>query len=173
MRIIGVVLIAAAVLLGTVPGAGAQAPTEQPSAEALQAAKDLVAVTSPDTIAELKSAIAANFWPEIEASVRKQYPKIDDQTLAELRVEYERVMSDAAAFALGEAPAIYARHFTVSELKELTAFYRTPAGAKALTVMPKAMAEVLPVLQAHVQSGMPKFAAAFTDILKKHGYQPK
>jgi len=173
MRIIGVVLIAAAVLLGTVPGAGAQAPTEHPSAEALQAAKDLVAVTSPDTIAELKSAIAANFWPEIEASVRKQYPKIDDQTLAELRVEYERVMSDAAAFALGEAPAIYARHFTVSELKELTAFYRTPAGAKALTVMPKAMAEVLPVLQAHVQSGMPKFAAAFTDILKKHGYQPK
>ena len=173
MRIIGVVLIAAAVLLGTVPGAGAQAPTGQPSAEALQAAKDLVAVTSPDTIAELKSAIAANFWPEIEASVRKQYPKIDDQTLAELRVEYERVMSDAAAFALGEAPAIYARHFTVSELKEITAFYRTPAGAKALTVMPKAMAEVLPVLQAHVQSGMPKFAAAFTDILKKHGYQPR
>ena len=173
MRIIGIVLIAAAVLLGTVPGAGTQTPTEQPSAEALQAAKDLVAVTSPDTIAELKSAIAANFWPEIEASVRKQYPKIDDQTLAELRVEYERVMSDAAAFALGEAPAIYARHFTVSELKEITAFYRTPAGAKALTVMPKAMAEVLPVLQAHVQSGMPKFAAAFTDILKKHGYQPK
>ena len=44
-------------------------------------------------------------------------------------------MSDAAAFALGEAPAIYARHFTVSELKEITAFYRTPAGAKALTVI--------------------------------------
>ena len=59
------------------------------------------------------------------------------------------------------------------ELKEITAFYRTPAGAKALTVMPKAMAEVLPVLQAHVQSGMPKFGAAFADILKKHGYQPK
>ena len=173
MRYFGVMLIAAAVLLGMAPGAGAQAPAQQPSAEALQAAKDLVAVTSPDTIAELKSAIAANFWPQIEASVRKEYPKIDDQTLAELRGEYERVMSDAATFALGEAPAIYARHFTVSELKEITAFYRTPAGAKALTVMPKAMAEVLPVLQAHVQSGMPKFAAAFTDILKKHGYQPK
>ena len=109
----------------------------------------------------MKSAIAANFWPEIEASVRKQYPKIDDQTLAELRVEYERVMSDAAAFALGEAPVIYARHFTVGELKEITAFYRTPAGAKALTVMPKAMAEVLPVLQAHVQSGMPRRSLIF------------
>jgi len=173
MRYIGVVLIAAAVLLGTVPGASAQAPAEQPSAEALQAAKDLVAVTSPDTIAELKSAIAANFWPQIEASIRKQYPKIDDQTLAELRGEYERVMSDAAAFALGEAPAVYARHFTVSELKEITAFYRTPTGAKALTVMPKAMAEILPILQTHVQSNMPKFAVAFADILKKHGYQPK
>ena len=53
MRYIGVVLIAAAAVLGTVPGAGAQAPAAQPSAEALQAAKDLVAVTSPDTLAEL------------------------------------------------------------------------------------------------------------------------
>ena len=173
MRYIGVVLIAAAAVLGTVPGAGAQAPAAQPSAEALQAAKDLVAVTSPDTLAELQSTIAANFWPEIEASVRKQYPKIDNETLTELRGEYERVMSDAANFALAEAPAIYARHFTVDELKEITAFYRTPAGAKALTVLPKAMAEVLPVLQAHVQSSMPKFGAAFADILKKHGYQPK
>jgi hypothetical protein len=173
MRIIGIALIAAAVLLGTVPDAGAQAPAAQPSAEALQAAKDLVAVTSPDTLTELKSTIAANFWPQIEDSVRKQYPKIDGQTLTELRGEYERVMSDAAEFALAEAPAIYARHFTVSELREITAFYRTPAGAKALTVLPKAMGEVLPVLQAHVQSSMPKFAAAFTDILKKHGYQPK
>src|SRR3954454_24142309 len=172
MRYIGVVLIAAAVL-GTVPGAGAQAPAAQPSAEALQAAKDLVAVTSPDIIAELKSTVAASFWPQIEDSIRKQYPKIDDQTLAELRGEYERVMSDAAAFALAEWPTIYARHFTVSELKEITAFYRTPAGAKALTVMPKAMAELLPILQAHVQSSMPKFSATFVDILKKHGYQPK
>ena len=132
MRIIGVVLIAAAVLLGTVPGAGAQAPTEQPSAEALQAAKDLVAVTSPDTIAELKSAIAANFWPEIEASVRKQYPKIDDQTLAELRVEYERVMSDAAGIRAGRGARHLCTPFHCERIeRNITAFYRTPAGAKA------------------------------------------
>ena len=66
MRYIGVVLIAAAAVLGTVPGAGAQAPAAQPSAEALQAAKDLVAVTSPDTLrVKLQSTIAANFWPEL------------------------------------------------------------------------------------------------------------
>jgi len=33
---------------------------------------------------------------------------------------------------IAEGPAIYARHFTAQELREIMAFYRTPTGGKLL-----------------------------------------
>lgn len=40
-----------------------------------------------------------------------------------------------------ETMAIYARNYTADEMKQVTAFYRTPVGAKMLATMPKVMQE--------------------------------
>lgn len=174
MRYFSILPIVAAAMLSLASLAGAQAPpASPPSPEALQAAKDLVAVVSSDTIKQLTTSMAGTFWPQIEAAVRKQYPTIDAATLAELRGEFEHTMNDAMVVGMAEAPAIYARHFSVAEMQEITAFYRTPTGAKALSTMPQAVADLGPALQKHIQATMPKVDAAFDAILKKHGYQPK
>ena len=36
---------------------------------------------------------------------------------------------------------MYARHFTVTELRQIAAFYKTPVGVKTLTIMPQLMNE--------------------------------
>jgi hypothetical protein len=59
-----------------------------------------------------------------------------------------------------EIVPLYARHFTLAEIKAMTAFYKTPAGAKMLVTMPRVHAEakvatekaVLPRLQKHVEA---------------------
>jgi uncharacterized protein len=38
--------------------------------------------------------------------------------------------------SMNAAAAIYAHHFTVAEMHAIVAFYKTPAGAKALKMMP-------------------------------------
>jgi uncharacterized protein len=69
-----------------------------------------------------------------------------------------------------EAPPIYARHFTVDELHQLTAFYRTPTGAKALHEIPQVMGEFTALLVPRLQDVQRQTSEAFTRILKEHGY---
>lgn len=169
-----VLLVAAALALASVSSVPAAGPDmAQPSPETLQAAKDLVALIAGATIADLQSNMTAKAWPPIEAAVRAQYPRIDDATLAELRGEYVRLVGDAMADAMTDAPAVYARYFTIAEMNEIAAFYRTATGAKALSVMPKAMADMMPTLLSRMQAITGKLSTVFDNILQKHGYQAK
>ena len=39
-----------------------------------------------------------------------------------------------------QAPPIYARHFTLDEINQLIAFYKSPVGIKAMKELPAVMA---------------------------------
>ena len=161
MRIVALVLLLCR--------AGVQARAEdQASPEALAAAKDLMAVISPDMMKQLATSISATFWPAVEQKAKAD--KIDDATIGELRTEFERIQVAFASDAMKEAPPIYARHFTVDELKELTAFYRTPTGAKALREVPQVMGELTGLLLPRLQDVQRQTAESFTRILQAHGY---
>jgi uncharacterized protein len=157
------------VLMLLLCGAGLQARADDaPSPEALAAAKDLMAVISPDMLKQLATSISATFWPVVEQ--RAKADKIDDATIAELRAEFERIQVAFASDAMKDAPPIYARHFTVPELKELTAFYQTPTGAKALHEMPQVMGELTTQMVPRLQDLQRQTSEAFTRILHEHGY---
>jgi uncharacterized protein len=158
--------IAALVLL--LAGAGSYARADEPSPEALAAAKELLAILSPDMMKQLTGSITASFWPVVEQKARAE--KIDEATIGELRAEFERIQVAFVSDAMKEAPPIYARHFTVNELKELTAFYRTPTGAKALREVPQVMGELSGLLLPRLQDVQRQTSEAFTRILQAHGY---
>jgi hypothetical protein len=161
MRIVAIVLLLC--------GAGMQARAEDtPSPEALAAATELMGVISPDMMKQLASNISATFWPVVEQKARAD--KIDDATIGELRAEFERIQVAFASDAMKDAPPIYARHFTVDELKELAAFYRTPTGAKALQQIPQVMGELTALLIPRLQEVQRQTGEAFTKILHEHGY---
>jgi uncharacterized protein len=168
-------LVAATLLSSGLGQAFAQgaAPPPQPSPASLEAAKGLVALMSPALITQLTESMTRLIWPSIASMMRAQYPSIDLATLTELREKYEAMASDAVKQAMTEVPPIYARYFTADEMNQIAAFYRTPTGAKALTVMPKVMADVGPAVVPRMQALKAEIGPAFAEILKKHGYEPK
>ena len=106
-------------------------------------------------------------WPLIEHDLRG---KVDDATITDLRQEFERIELESLGELMKDGPAVYARHFTAPELRDLVTFYRTPLGQKMQRELPQVMAEF-------VQSMAPKLPALqtgmqerFTKILRDRGY---
>ncbi len=56
----------------------------------------------------------------------------------------------------------YAKNFTTAEIKATTAFYTSPAGKKALTIMPKMMQETMPEIMAVIAPKMSAIMEAAT-----------
>jgi hypothetical protein len=128
------VLCLALALFALAPPAHAQAPT----AEARAAARELIEATN---FADLMDQILVAMLPELIDIFAKDKP-------AE-RASIERAMRDVvlpamrnerAAFIAG-VEELYLRYFTAAELRDMTAFYRTPTGIKTLMVMPRLQAE--------------------------------
>jgi len=85
---------------------------------------------------QLMGSTIETMWPILEEKMLAG-KKIDDATITELRSEFARIQIAGLEETMKEWPPIYARHFTVDELHELAAFYRTPVGAKTLREMPQ------------------------------------
>jgi uncharacterized protein len=142
--------------------AHAQAPTPG----ALAAAKDLVALKGgaamfnpliPGVIESAKNSLVPTN-PQLSAPL--------NEVATQLIKEYEPKRAEL----LDLVAKIYAQHFTEPELKEITAFYRTPVGKKMLSQEPIAIDESLKAAQ--------DWANQFSDVvleriraeMKKKGY---
>jgi uncharacterized protein len=160
MRFLALAFVA---VLGCSP-AQAQGPG---SPEALAAANDLSKIMSVETIGQMTKAITAQAWPKIEAGLRA---KVDAETMAEVRSEFEKALQDFTVEAMTDAPAIYARHFSASELRDMTAFYRTATGIKALQLMPQVMAEYMGAIMPRAQTFERNLEARLVAIMKRRGF---
>jgi hypothetical protein len=163
MRLI--VLVIAFVLRAAVV-AEAQTP-QAPAPDALNAARELLAVMSPDMIGQTVQGMTAQIWPSIQQQLG---PKVDQATLAELREEFVRSLQQFVSDSMQDAPAIYARYFTADELRQIAAFYKTPAGAKALQTLPKVTADYFGTMMPRMAGFQQQMNGRIQAILEKHGY---
>jgi hypothetical protein len=138
----------------------------------LAAAWELASLTSASVVTQIAATLTNETWPTVEAALRVKNPRIDAGTLAALRREFEDLQARATLEALADAAPIYARHFTAEELRALIAFYRTPVGAKALTVMPRASLELLQGMGPRLQRLSETVNQRFAAILQQRGYNP-
>lgn len=155
----------------TTQSSTAQGSTAQGSApsEELAAANELMAVMSKDTIRQMVSNLTSQVWPTIERAVRAKRADIDQNTLAELRAEFEHIELEYMANVMADAPQIYARHFTAAELREMLAFYRTPTGQKSVQVMPQVLSEVFIMVMPKMQVMQAQILEVFTRVLRQRG----
>ena len=137
-------------------------------AEALQAANELASIISADAVNQISRELTAGFWPNLENALKS---RVDDATLAELRAEFEHKLAQFGTDALKDAPAAYAKYFTAQELRDITAFYRTPTGGKALQTMRKVMFEYLAGVRPKVQEFQQGMRTSVQEILQRHGYR--
>ncbi|SHN38462.1 hypothetical protein SAMN05192549_109130 [Duganella sacchari] len=158
-------LVTSLALIGAAP-VYAQAPAADPAAMA--AAKELFESMNYRSVMigamqQMSQSIGASMHAGAEASI-KNNPKLsaDDKQKALAQMEAElpgaintmqAVMSDPALVdeIMAETVPLYARNFSAAELKQITAFYRTPVGAKMLSSMPKLMGEGMQLGQLIVQ----------------------
>lgn len=155
-------------LIGTLTagGLGTQAAAQSsPSPEVLQAARELTSVVSASLIAELNQNLTDQIWPGLEAALRRGNPKVSAAALAELRKEFEQQQLATVLDSMNDVAGIYARHFTIEEMRALAAFYRTPAGAKALATMPRVTVELVKTMQPRLQALQTRIAQAVTRLL--------
>jgi uncharacterized protein len=169
MQIIRTAAIVAALMLtsGADNRNGVQAQTA-PSPEAVQAARDLVAVITKDSMRQLATQVTAQVWPRIEQSIRAKQ-SVTPAQVSELRTEYERIQVEFISKVMDDAPVIYARYFAASELRELLAFYRTPIGEKSLRVLPQITAEAMGLVMPRMQQLQTQVMEAFVKVLKQRG----
>jgi hypothetical protein len=66
-----------------------------------------------------------------------------------------------------EFTRIYLEVFTEAELRDMTAFYRTPLGQKLLTKMPVLMAKSNEMTSRRIQAAMPQLMQRLQDAMQK------
>ena len=160
-RIIVPVLLAVALAAPV----AAQTPAAPP--DAMAAAKELATVMGGDTVGQMSAALTAQIWPNIEQQLGS---KVDAATLTELRGQFEASLSNFTKEVMADSPAVYARHFTVDELRAMLAFYKSPVGRKALETMPTVMTELGQQMAPRMQAFQNDLHAKMEATLKKHGY---
>ena len=141
---------------------------DQGSPEALAAARELSAIMTGDTMTQITGALTAQIWPTIERAFSS---KVDAATLAELRAEFEKTVNALTADVMKGSPAIYAKHFTTQELRDMVAFYKSPTGVKALREMPKVLTDVGTEMGPRMQAFQGDLNIRVKAILEKHGYK--
>ena len=166
LRIFAVLAIALFAVPVAMPRAKAQG---EPSAETMQAAKDLMAVMSVDTIRQMTQGMTSQIWPQIERELRGKRPDIDQSTLTELRTEFENIQARYMADVMADAPKVIARYFTVPELREMLAYNKSPTGQKALKLMPQVMTEFFAMVMPRLQGLQVQILGAFNEVLRKRG----
>jgi len=124
---------------------------------ALPEAQKLVELLSTSLLDDMTSQMLKPMSANLEASFQGLFS------------ELERITKKYVAQGLEKAPAIYARYFSASELRDIAAFYKTPSGSKALSLMPKVMGDFSgTVLVPLMQPMQAEMQTAMQTVLRKH-----
>ncbi len=155
-----------ALLLFSLSAAQAQAPA--PSPEAMVAARALVTTLKlsdqykallPVILLSIKPGLTQD-RPEIEQDYNRLMPDI-----ADAYAPYYNSMVDAAA-------TVYATTFTTEELREIEAFYRSPAGQKLLQKSPAITEQVMQVGRDGGRKAADDLKVRLTEALRQKGHKP-
>jgi uncharacterized protein len=143
------------------------ATAQQPSADAMAAARELITVMRstdqlklmlPNIMQALKPAIVQG-RPQIEQDFDTVMPLLIDGMTARLGQLVDQMAS------------VYARNFTPAEMREMTAFYRGPVGQKFLEKMPTVMQESMQLGQSFGQQIAGEMQSRMVDELRKKGHK--
>jgi hypothetical protein len=142
---------------------------ETASPESQRAANELTAILSKDMIAQTNRAVTARLWQKLEKELEA---RVDKATLSELRTVFENSLTKFAEAATKDVSSLYVRYFNAEELQAMVAFYRTPAGMKALQVMPKIVTEYMTsTATARLQDFERELQVSTDNVLRKRGYK--
>ena len=145
-----------------IPAAHAQ----QPSASSIQVAKQLIAVTGATTIF---NPLIAGVVEQAKILFLQQNPALAkdlNEVATKLRTDLQPRFSEIN----DEVAKLYASNFTEQELKDILAFYQSPAGKKLLTGQTKVIESSMTFAQTWANTLSDEVIAKMRDEMKKRGH---
>jgi hypothetical protein len=153
-------------LLALVLAAGS-AGAQQPSADALATAKELITVKGGAAIYEPLLPGVIEQAKRIFLQTNPMLSKDLNEVAAKLRAE----MSPRSAELINEAARLYAIRFTEKELKDALAFYKSPLGRKLITEEPAALDESMRNAQTWATRISEEVMGKMRTEMKKRGHE--
>jgi len=154
-------IVASFLVLGTAsaappakPPAPAAAAKDDPAKVA--AAREFILVAHPRTDPKTIEANLDRNLPRMAARAKAADPKIDPTAYMK---EYKSRALRQAAITFDIMSRAVARHFTLQEIRDLTAFYRSPLGRKLTEQTPYIQREVMIGKRADNQPPLPRMRA--------------
>jgi uncharacterized protein len=142
------------------------AHAQQPSAAAMASAKEIVAITGATTLFNplIAGVIeqAKLLFLQQNPALSKDLNEIAAQLRSDLAPRFQELVSDVAKN--------YASSFTEQELKDILAFYKTPAGGKLIATQPKVAEASMKFAQTWANALSEQVIAKMRDELKKKGH---
>jgi uncharacterized protein len=142
------------------------ARAQQPTPAALALAKELVVLKGG-------GAMFDPLIPGVIQRVKQTFVPTNPQLMGPLNQVADQLNKEYAAKradVLNEVAKIYAEHFTEAELKEILAFYKSPAGRKMIAEEPKAVDQSLKAAQDWAVKFSEVVLQRFRLEMKKKGY---
>ena len=155
-----VTVLAALVSLGSV------AQAQQPSAASLAAAKEIVTISGAAT---LYDPLVPGVVEQAKLLFLQQNPGLNKDltdVAATLRAEFAPRLAEVN----GELATLYASNFTEQELKDILAFYKSPAGKKLIVVQPNIAEQSMRYAQDWANKLSDQVIARMRDEMKKKGH---
>ena len=160
-RAIRVATVAVALSLAS-PAAYAQ----QPSAAAMATAKEIVTITGATA---LFNPLIAGVVEQAKLLFLQQNPALS-KDLNEIAAKMRGDLAPRFSELVNEVARNYAVNFTEPELKDVLAFYKTPAGKKLLSEQPKVADASLRFAQTWANALSDQVIAKMREELKKKGH---
>ena len=147
-------------------GFSSMADAQQPSAAAIQTAREVIKVTGATTLfTPLIPGVveqAKSLFLQQNPALGKDLNEISAQMRTDLAPRFDELTAEVAR--------LYAVHFTEAELKDLLAFYKSPVGAKLISEQPKIGEEGLTFAQNWANQLSDTVISKMRDELKKRGH---
>ncbi len=157
------VLMIVGILVGLIGAAAAEAP----SPEALAAAHRLVVTMKlPEQYKAMLPSILLGIKPVLvqdRPEIERDYDAMA-ATVSDAYTPFYNAMIDRVA-------ALYAETFTIAELRQIEAFYRSDAGQKLLEMAPALTQQRESVVQEISRKAADELKARLTDSLRQKGHR--
>ena len=149
-----------------VASSAAHAQQHQPSPTSLLVAKQLVTVTGATALFNpLIAGVveqAKNLYLQQNPALAKDLNEIADKMRKDLQPRFAELTNEIAK--------LYATHFTEQELKDILAFYKSPAGKKMLAQQPAVVEGSMKFAQNWANKLSEQVVAKMREDLKKKGH---
>jgi len=139
---------------------------QQPSATAIASAKEIVAITGATA---LFNPLISGVVEQAKLLFLQQNPALS-KDLNEISAKLRSDLSPRFQELVNEVAKNYATSFTEQELKDILAFYKTPAGAKLISDQSKVVDASLKFAQTWANTLSEQVIAKMRDELKKKGH---